>query len=45
MGHYHPFEQRKTSCLRYLGNDTTQLYGDFFQPLQGPLLNNQHNGK
>ena len=41
-----PVEQWKTTgCLGYIGDYTTQLCGDYNKPLQGPLLNNQYNGK
>ena len=32
-------------CLGYIGDDTTQLYGDFYKQLQRSISINQHNGK
>ena len=37
--------EKKTNCLGYIGDYTTQLYGDYDKPLQGSLVNNRHNGK
>ena len=36
---------KKLGCLGYIGDYTTQLDGDYNEPLQGSLLNNPYNGK
>ena len=36
---------KKPGCLRYKGDYTTQLGGDYHMSLQGSLLNNHYNGK
>ncbi len=33
--------EKNPGCLRYIGDYTIQLYGDYNKPLQGSLLNNQ----
>ena len=36
-------KKKKPGCLGYIGDYTTQLYGDYTtQPLEGSLLNNQY---
>ena len=37
--------EKNPGCLGYIGDYTTQLCRDYNKPLQGSLLNNQHNGK
>ena len=37
--------EKNPGCLGYIGDYTTQLYGDYHKPLYGSLLNNQYNGK
>ena len=34
-------KKNKHGCLGYIGDYTTQLYGDFNKPLKGSLPNNQ----
>ena len=34
--------EKKTGCLGYIGDYTTQLYRDYEKPLLGSLLNNQY---
>ena len=37
--------EKNPGCLWYIGDYTTQLYGDCNKPLQGSLLTIQYNGK
>ncbi len=45
LNHQHVSNEKKTGCLVYIGGYTTQLNGNYNQPLSGSLLNNQYNGK
>ena len=43
----HLSNEKNLGCLGYMGDYTTQLYGDYINHYEDPgsLLNNQYNGK